>query len=368
MEYQLVKNKRIAVIANFDFGLYKFRKALLEQLIKDGNEVYILLPNGEFVDRLVEMGCRFIETPIERRGMNPLKDISLYRLYKIILKEIRPDLVITYTVKPNVYGGFACRMLKIPYAANITGLGSAIEGGGVLRKLVLTMYRTALKKARIVFFENEGNRQMIVDSGTVRAEQTYVLHGAGIDTDEYELSDYPDDGATKFLYVGRIMKEKGVDELFSSMERLKEGLGEKVELHVVGMFEEAYERKITELQGQGILQFHGFQENIKPFYSASHCIVLPSWHEGMSNVLLEAGSMGRPLITSNIHGCLEAVADGESGMLFEVRNEDSLYEKMRQFVEMTYESKKKMALASREHICNYFDKRQVVSDTITHLQ
>lgn len=144
----LVHRMKIVVLANFDVGLYKFRKALLERFLADGHEVYIALPNGEYVPRLVELGCTFIETPLERRGMNPAKDISLFHLYCSIMKKVCPDLVVTYTVKPNVYGGMACRKLKIPYAANITGLGTAIEQGGALRTLVLNMYREALKKSQ----------------------------------------------------------------------------------------------------------------------------------------------------------------------------------------------------------------------------
>ena len=186
-ESRLIKNKRILVLANFDMGLYKFRKALLQELIRLENEVYIALPNGEFIPELEKIGCHFVETEVDRRGMNPLHDIGLYRQYRKILKKLKPDLVIGYTIKPNVYGGFACRMATIPFAANITGLGSAIEGGGVLQKLVFAMYKAGLAKAKVVFFENEGNREVLVNAGVVKKEQTHVLCGAGIDTDEYPL-------------------------------------------------------------------------------------------------------------------------------------------------------------------------------------
>lgn len=359
--------KTVLVLANNDVGLYIFRKALLKRFLDDGHKVVIALPDGECIEPMVDMGCEFIETPIERRGMNPIRDIKLYKLYKKIIKKVRPDIVVTYTVKPNVYGGFACRVMKIPYAVNITGLGSAIESGGMLRKLVLTMYKVALKKAKIVFFENEGNREKLLEARVVRKEKTCVLNGAGIETSEYPVAEYPADGRTDFLFVGRIMKEKGVDELFYAIERLKKEHGSKVGLDIIGMFEESYQQKIDELQAGGIIAFHGFQDDVKSFYERAHCIVHPSYHEGMSNVLLEAGAMGRPLITSSIHGCMEAVEDGKTGYLCEVKNKDSLYEAMKQFVQLDYVQKKSMAAASHELVSARFEKKQVVAETVKHL-
>ena len=149
-------NKRILVLANNDVGLYRFRKDLLAALLGAGHEVYISLPDGGFISELVQLGCRFIDTPIERRGMNPTHDSKLFRQYRAMLKEVKPDLVLTYTIKPNIYGGLACRMAHIPYAVNITGLGSAIENGGWLKKFVLALYKPALKGARVVFLRMPG--------------------------------------------------------------------------------------------------------------------------------------------------------------------------------------------------------------------
>lgn len=366
-EFLPIKNKRILVLANFDIGLYKFRKALLQELIRLGNEVYISLPNGDYVAELEKMGCRFIDTGLERRGMNPLRDIGLYRQYRNILKEYAPDLVIAYTIKPNIYGGFACRMAKIPFAANITGLGSAIEGGGMLCGLVMNMYKVGLKKAKIVFFENTGNRDFLVNAGVVKREKTCVLNGAGIDTEEYPALPYPADSPIRFLFVGRIMKEKGVDELFEAMIRLKEEYGDGVLLDVVGLFEESYQSRISGLQADGMIRFHGYQANVKPFYEAAHAVVLPSYHEGMSNVLLEAASCARPLITSNIHGCMEAVEDGVSGYLCRAKDAQSLYEAMKRFCELPHEARMHMGEASRTRMVEWFDKKKVVKNTMDGL-
>ena len=366
-ECRRIENKKILVLANFDMGLYKFRKALLQELIRRENEVYISLPEGEFIPELEKLGCRFVRTDLERRGMNPLRDIDLYHQYRRILKELKPELVIGYTVKPNIYGGFACRMAKIPFAANITGLGSAIEGGGMLCKLVLTMYKAGLKKAKVVFFENAGNRDILVNAGVVSREKTCVLNGAGIDTEEYQSLPYPADKPIRFLFVGRIMKEKGVDELFEAMTRLKAEYGENVVLDVVGLFEESYQQKIEDLQSDGTIRFHGYQTNVKPFYDASHAVVLPSYHEGMSNVLLEAASCARPLITSGIHGCMEAVEDGVSGYLCKAKDEESLYGAMKRFLELPREVQACMGEAGRAHMTARFDKKVVVAETIKEL-
>lgn len=359
--------KTILVLANNDIGLYKFRKMLLERFLSDGHRVVIALPGGEYIPQLTALGCEFVETPLERRGMNPAKDISLYHLYRSIIRDVKPDLVVTYTVKPNVYGGMACRMMKVSYAANITGLGTAIEQGGALRTLVLNMYREALKKAKVVFFENVGNRDRLVEFKAVKMEQTHVLHGAGLDIDEFPFAPYPAEGPVRFLYVGRVMREKGMDELLSAIERLKEKYGDGVQLDMIGYLEEAYEERLQALQDAGTIRFLGFQDDVPAFYRSAHCVVLPSYHEGMSNVLLEAGAMGRPLIASNIHGCMEAVVEGKSGYLCAVRDADSLYDAMERFIELPYEEKATMGAASHEHVVEVFDKRKVVEETVRQL-
>ena len=359
--------KKILILANNDVGLYKFRKMLLERFLSDGHRVVIALPGGDYISQLVALGCTFVETPFERRGMNPAKDISLYRLYRSIIRDVNPDLVVTYTVKPNVYGGMACRTLRIPYAANITGLGTAIEQGGALRVLVLNMYREALKRAKVVFFENAGNRDRLVEFGVIKKEKTYVLHGAGIDVEAFPFERYPADGPVRFLYVGRVMREKGMDELFLAMEQLKEQYGDFVQLDMIGYLEEAYEGRLQALQDAGTIRFLGFQDDVPEYYRQAHCVVLPSYHEGMSNVLLEAGAIGRPLITSNIHGCLEAVVEGKSGYLCSVRDANSLYDAMARFVELPYEEKVAMGAASHDHVVAVFDKKQVVEETVNQL-
>ena len=360
-------NNRILVLANNDVGLYRFRKDLLAALLNTGHEVYISLPNGGLVPELEQLGCHFIDTPIDRRGMNPLHDSKLFRQYRTMMKKIKPDLVVTYTIKPNIYGGLACRMARIPYAVNITGLGSAIENGGWLKKFVLALYKPALKNARVVFFENSGNRDALVAAGVVPSGRDVVLNGAGVNLDDYPYQPYPQNGPVRFLFVGRVMHEKGVDELFAAAKRMKQKYGDSVEFHIVGSFEEAYKPIMDALEQAGVVNYHGYQADMKPLYAMANCVVLPSYHEGMSNVLLEAAASGRPLITSDIPGCREAAADGVSGYLCPAKDADALYAAMQRFAELPEKRQSEMGRRGRERIRQKFDKALVVTETLNGL-
>lgn len=355
---------KIVIFANSSGGLYSFRKELIETFVEKDNSVVALTPFDDMVSELKNIGIKLIETPIDRRGINPIKDISLFHKYKKKLKILEPDLVITYTIKPNIYGGFACRLLKIPYAVNITGLGTAFQKDGLLRKLVTFMYKISLKMAKTVFFENSENMQIFLDEKIITRNQTCLLNGAGVNLEHFSLLEYPQDcEKTRFLFIGRVMKEKGIDELFEAMEKLITD-GVKCSLDIVGNYEEDYADQIKKYESEGWLHYRGFQKDVRPFIEKCHCFVLPSWHEGMANTNLECAASGRPLITSNIAGCREAVVNGESGFLAEKQNANSLYEAMKKFTQLSYDERKAMGLVGRKHMVNAFDKKKVVEETI----
>lgn len=357
---------KVLILANYDLGLYQFRKELIAELLKK-NKVYISLPYGKLVEPLKKMGCKFIDAPVDRRGLNPIKDFELFIYYVELIKKIKPDLVITYTIKPNIYGSLACEMLRIPYAVNITGLGTAFQKQGMLRKFVTALYKISLRKAKVVFFENCENQQIFIDEHIIPRRKTCLLNGAGVNLEKFPYIDYPTDREpVRFLFIGRVMREKGVNELFKAMRMLRKD-GINCSLDVVGGYEENYESIIRRFEKEGWLNYHGFQDDVRPFIANCHCFVLPSWHEGMANTNLECAASGRPVITSNIHGCLEAVENGESGFLCEKQNSRSLYEVMKKFAEMPVGERVEMGKQSRKHMVIVFDKKKVVQKTIVHL-
>jgi galacturonosyltransferase len=358
---------KILVLSNNDVGLYKFRKELLQELINQGNEICISLPYGDMINPLIDMGCKFIDTEVDRRGVNPFTDFKLLLKYYNIIVNQEPDLVITYTVKPNIYGGMICRMKKVPCAINITGLGTAFQKEGLLKRIIISLYKISCKKARVVYFENKGNQNVFIRSKIVKKEQTCKLNGAGVNLDEYKLSKYPDNiGEIRFLFIGRVMKEKGVDELFEAAQKIKKEY-DNVVFDVVGPMEDNYIEIIRNLEDGNIIHYYGYQSDIKPFIERSNCFVLPSYHEGMANTLLEAGAMGRPLITSDIYGCKEAVIDGKTGYLVKVKDSEDLYVRLKQFIDLPYELKVKMGINSYIDIQKKFDKNVVIEKTIDRL-
>mgnify|MGYP004490647383 FL=1 len=356
-----VDKKKILIITNHSYMLYRFRKELIQKLLKD-SEVVISTPFVGHETDLKELGANCIKTDVDRRSINPFTDLKLLRTYKTILKQEKPDLVITYSIKPNIYAGYLCGKMKIPFCANVQGLGTAFQKA-LLSKLVTIMYRTAFRKVETVFFENQANAQAFVRRRILHAKKEVVLSGAGINLEEYRYCQYPDNEKVHFLYLGRIMKEKGMDELFGAVEQLRKNGCEFI-LDLVGFFEDEYKKQVEQFQSEGIVRFYGFQENPKPYYAQTDCVVLPSYHEGMSNVLLEAAASGRAIITTDIPGCREAVDNGKSGMLCKVKSTDSLYKAMKRFTELSREKRELLGKAGREKMEREFDKKKVVEETV----
>jgi galacturonosyltransferase len=358
---------KILILANSDAGLYNFRNELISILTNKGYEVVACTPVDTKEEELTNLGIRLIPINLDRRGINPITDLKLLKTYRKILAREKPNLVITYTIKPNVYGGFASRVTHTPYAVNITGLGTAFESGGILKSIVTIMNRVACKKAKVVFFENEENRRTFIREKIVKEEQTHRLNGAGVNIEKYQVSDYLKGDKINFLFMGRIMKEKGIDELFTAMRRLQKD-GIKCSLDVLGHYEDDYKEKIEQYESEGWLRYYGYQKDVRPYINDCHCFVLPSWHEGMANTNLECAASGRPVITSNIHGCLEDVEEGVSGYLCESKNADDLYRVMKKFSQLSYEERKAMGLAGRKRMEKIFDRKKLVEETIKCLK
>ena len=364
--------KKVLIICNSSSGLNSFRGMLVDELIKKDYAVCAIVPitrdevEIKAENCLSERGCKLVRLSIDRRGINPVKDFKLFKDYYKSVKENNPDIIITYTIKPNIYGGFICRLLRVPYAVNITGLGSAFENSKLLKKFVIVMYKIACKDAKVVFFENEENRQVFVKEKITEEKQTYRLNGAGVDLDKFKVIDYPESNRINFLFIGRVMAEKGIDELFYAMKKLNsEGIN--CELNLLGRYEENYKSRIEKYEKEGWLHYLGYKSDVRPYIAKCHCFVLPSWHEGMANTNLECAASGRPIITSNIPGCKEAVIENVSGFLCEKQNIDSLYMAMNKFLSLSNEKQKEMGFAGRKHMEEIFDKKKVVQETINRL-
>ena len=349
---------RVLVLANADIGLYKFRRELMEKLCAF-HEVHIALPDGEFIEDLKALGCHYIPFEFNRRGMNPISDLMQIGRYRKLLKEVVPDVVLTYTIKPNIYGGIACRRAKIPFLPNVTGLGTTIENGGLMAKLSTTLYKIGLKGATCVFFQNRDNERLFLDKKLVYG-RTRVIPGSGVNLETHKIEPYPSDAeGVRFLFVGRIMKDKGVEELLAAIRKLHNE-NEHVILDIVGWSDEDYSEALKTTEAEGAVHFHGLQKDVHPFYKNCHCAVLPSYHEGTANVMLEASSTGRPVITTRVPGCQETFDEGITGFGCEAKDTESLVKAMRKFLETPQEKREAMGIAARQKMEVEYDRNIVL--------
>ena len=357
---------KILILANNDIGLYKFRKELLEELLKK-NEVFISLPNGDYIADMEKMGCEFIDTEFSRRGKNPFAELKLLNFYKKVIKRIKPDAVLTYTVKPNIYGGIACASLKVPYIENITGLGTALEKHGLLQKVTLFLYRKALKSAHMVFFQNTENLDFMINHKIVKGKYD-LLPGSGVNLTAYPLIEYPNGETINFVFIARIMKEKGIDQYLDAAKVIKDR-HPNTRFHVCGFCEDEYKGELNKLVGTGIVEYHGLVKDMKRIYEMASCIIHPTYYpEGLSNVLLESCASGRPIIASNRSGCKEVVEDGINGFLVEQKNSQDLIDKIELFLSLSNEKMKEMGLAGRRKVENEFDRTIVITKYIKTLE
>lgn len=351
--------KKVLILVNHDVVIYNFRKELVERLLKDKYEVYISSPYGERIDDLVAMGCKHIESKIARHGTNVLEELKLLHNYKKTIKEIKPDGVLSYTIKPNIYGGMACRMLKVPYIANITGLGTAVENKGLMQNITTILYRIAFKKINCLIFQNTENRQFFIDKN-IALDKHRLVPGSGVNLEYFNVLDYPSNETIEFAFISRIMKEKGIDQYIEAAQLIRNKYP-NTKFHICGFCEEAYEDKLKALQEKGIVIYHGMQRDVRIILQKTHCTIHPTYYpEGMSNVLLESSACGRPIITTNRSGCRETVDDGVNGFVVEQQNSKDLIEKIEEFLKLSYEEKKQMGLAGRKKVEKEFDRQIVV--------
>lgn len=353
--------KTILIMVNHNITIYKFRKELVQRLVQEKYRVVVALPVTEETSEITDLGCEVIDIPVERRGTNPIKDLSLLLKYCKVLKNIKPDVVLTYTIKPNVYGGMACRLSRIPYISTITGLGSAIEDGGLLKHISLFLYRVGLKKATAIVYQNEANRASLEKAG-ISKKQGVLVSGSGVNLVQHNCLTFPqEENPVEFLFVARIMKTKGIDEFLQMSKEIKDEHPDTC-FHILGFCEDDYELKLKEYTKQGIVIYHGMQQDIKPFMERVQCLIHPSYHEGMSNVCMEAAASGRAVIASDIPGCKEIVEDGKTGYLVEVQDAEALKKAVEKFLTLSYDTRKNLGINGRKKMEQQFDRQEIVNE------
>lgn len=350
--------KKILILVNDANWLYKLRKEVIFALLEEGFKIYLSTPNGTILNEFTKRGCIIIETKLDRRGLNPISDLQLLLKYKEIIKTIQPDVVLSYTIKPNIYGGIVASKYKKKYIANITGLGTAVENEGVLQKIAIVLYKIAFRNINCVFMQNSENFKFFRNHNIAK-DKLKLIPGSGVNLNEYQILEYPK-GNTEFVFISRIMKEKGIDYYLEAAEYIHKKNPE-IKFHVCGFCEEEYETRLNSLEKDGIIQYHGMVDDIREVLKVTCATIHPTYYpEGISNVLLESAACARPIITTDRSGCREVVDDGVNGYVIKQRDTRNLIEAIEKFIDMTYEEKVAMGLNGRRKVELEFDRKIVV--------
>lgn len=357
---------KVLFLVNHEVVIYNFRLEIVEQLLKEGHEVYLSSPGGKKIDELVQMGVIHHDISFNRHGMNPKDELHLLSLYKKLMKEVKPDIVLGFTIKPNIYGAIAARKYKIPFVANITGLGIGLENDNLRQKVLILMYKYAFRDIKKVFFQNDENREFFVKH-KIAVKSHDMLPGSGVNLETFRYKEYPKDSTVKFLFISRIMKEKGIDYYLEAAETIKNEK-DNVEFHICGFCEDEYDGKLQEYHDKGIVIYHGMINNVPQFIESMHCIVHPTYYpEGISNVLLEACATGRPIITTNRSGCREVVDHAYNGYMIPVRDADALIKAIDKFIDLSWKEKEELGKNARRKVEKEFDRKIVVNKYLNEI-
>lgn len=356
---------KILIVSNVTAGLVSFRSELIETLCEKYEVIIIATDNGRR-EKLESLGAKVIPLDIERHGTNPMKEIKLVSQYKKQMRKIKPFIVLTYTIKPNIYAGMAAAALGIPYVANVTGLGSAVENGGLLQKITIPLYRKGLKKAQKVFFQNNANRDFMVNRKMVRNYD--LIPGSGVNLEKYAVQPYPVGDTIDFVFISRVIKEKGIDQYLDAAKEIR-NIHPETRFHICGGCGESYEKILKELNDNGTIIYHGRIDDISGMHRQCCCTVHPSFYpEGMSNVLLEACACGRPIITTDRPGCREIVDDGINGFVVKQRDSQDLIRKIEMFLKLTPKQREQMGLNGRIKVEKEFDRKIVIDKYLKEIE
>ena len=349
---------KILFLVNHATTLCHFRTELVDALLTDGHEIVISSPYDLRLEPFREKGCELRDISLSRHGTDPIRELQLIAAYKRLLKSVRPDAVLSFTIKPNIYGAIACRKYGIPILPNITGLGGALENGGLIRAVTLFLYRYAFRKTHTVFFQNTENLRIFQKHRILRGRYV-LLPGSGVNLTRFTPLPYPPQDTVKFLFVGRITAAKGIREYLSAAKFLQDA-HTHVEFHICGACEDGYRPLLDQAVQDGLIHYHGEVSDVRTLLQTVHCVVLPSYHEGMANALLEAAASARPVIASDIPGCRETFDDGITGFACQPRSATSLTEAIEYFIALPHEAKAAMGIAGCHKAAASFDRCLVV--------
>ncbi|RWC62595.1 glycosyltransferase family 4 protein [Mesorhizobium sp.] len=360
-----VRNK-IIISMNTSWNVVNFRKGLVEALQSRDYDVVIVAPRDEYSSLIAAMGCRYIELEMDNSGTSPLRDLVLLWRYWRLLRLEGPLAFVGFTIKPNVFGSIAANLNGIPVINNISGLGTAFVRGGLLLRIAKTLYRVALTRSKMVFFQNDDDRRLFVDERMVRKEQTGLLPGSGIDLVHFAppAEVHTRSGAIVFLLVARLLWDKGVGEFIAAARRVRREVP-AVRFQLLGFLDVENRTAVSREQvekwvGEGLVDYLGSTDDVRPFLRAADCVVLPSYREGTPRSLLEAAAMGRPLIATDVPGCREVVDHAVNGFLCKVRDPNDLASKMIEFAMMDDASRDRMGVESRKKVERQFSETIVI--------
>lgn len=355
MESQKV---RVLVLSNRATCLYNMRLETIVAFLDLEYEVMISSPYGSRIEDLKALGCSYMETAFNNRGTSIKDDLKLIGHYRKVMRVVKPDVVLTFMIKPNIYGGMAANKEKIPFIANITGLGTALQNEGLMQKVIVSLYRRAFKKVSFVFFQNEGNLSFFKRK-RIAYQRGKLIPGSGVNLTKFSPLPFPDAEEVSFVFIARVMKAKGIDHYLEAAKVIK-SKHPKTTFYVCGSCEESYEEILNEYQKAGIVTYLGLVDDVREVFKLTHCTILPSYHEGLSNVLLESAASSCPNITTNINGCKEVVEDGMTGILVEPKSTESLIQGIERFLNLNIEERKRMGEMGRLKVEKEFDRQLVV--------
>ena len=359
---------RVVICANTAWNLHNFRAGLIRALIARGMEVVAVAPpDSKHGPMLESLGCRFVPLPMDSKGTSPLGDLRLLLGFLGIFRRLKPDCFLGYTIKPNIYGSFAARVLGICVINNVSGLGTAFVSESWLTRVARSLYRLALSRSKVVFFQNRDDLDLFVESGLVRSEQVRLLPGSGIDLQRFApvaIGRREAEGPV-FLLIARLLWDKGVGEYVEAARRVKARLP-SARFQLLGFLDvenrSAVNRDAVEAWvAEGLVEYLGRTDDVRPFIAGADCVVLPSYYrEGVPHSLLEAAAMARPIITTDWIGCREVVDDGVSGYLCAVRDPASLATAVLRFIELPLRERLAMGAAGRAKMEREFDEKFVI--------